>query len=41
VLYAHDGGDHTIFVGQIEEAGANEGARALLYFRGAYRRLPS
>jgi flavin reductase (DIM6/NTAB) family NADH-FMN oxidoreductase RutF len=39
VLYAHDGGDHTIFVGQIEEAGVNEDARPLLYFRGAYHRL--
>jgi flavin reductase (DIM6/NTAB) family NADH-FMN oxidoreductase RutF len=39
VLYAHDGGDHTIFVGQIEEAGVDEDAHPLLYFRGRYHRL--
>jgi flavin reductase (DIM6/NTAB) family NADH-FMN oxidoreductase RutF len=39
VLYAHDGGDHTIFVGQIEDSGVNEDAHPLLYFRGGYRRL--
>jgi len=32
------GGDHTIFVGQIEHAETRDGA-PLLYFRGAYRTL--
>jgi len=35
---AHDGGDHTIFVGRVEAAGARDG-EPLLYFRGAYREL--
>jgi flavin reductase (DIM6/NTAB) family NADH-FMN oxidoreductase RutF len=39
VLYAHDGGDHTIFVGQIEESGVDEDAHPLLHFRGGYRHL--
>lgn len=39
ILHAHDGGDHTIFVGQIEAASVNETARPLLHWRGRYRRL--
>jgi flavin reductase (DIM6/NTAB) family NADH-FMN oxidoreductase RutF len=39
VLHAHDGGDHTIFVGRIEEAGADSNAQPLLYFRGAYHTI--
>ncbi len=35
---AHDGGDHTIFVGRVEAAGQADGG-PLLYFDGAYRRL--
>jgi flavin reductase (DIM6/NTAB) family NADH-FMN oxidoreductase RutF len=34
----HDGGDHTIFIGEVEEASAAE-ARPLLYYRGGYARL--
>ncbi len=34
----HDGGDHTIFVGEVEEANAAE-ERPLLYYRGGYARL--
>jgi flavin reductase (DIM6/NTAB) family NADH-FMN oxidoreductase RutF len=34
----HDGGDHTIFVGEVEEASAAE-ERPLLYYRGGYARL--
>ncbi|MFT3808670.1 MAG: flavin reductase family protein [Micropepsaceae bacterium] len=35
----HDGGDHVIFVGRVEEfTHAHEG-RPLLYYRGAYRAL--
>ena len=33
-----EGGDHTIFLGQVEAADAREG-EPLLYFRGAYRRM--
>ncbi|MFQ5666608.1 MAG: flavin reductase family protein [Candidatus Binatia bacterium] len=33
-----DGGDHTIFLGQVEAGGAHDG-EPLLYFRGAYRRM--
>lgn len=33
-----DGGDHTIYVGEIEAADANDGA-PLLYFRHAYHRV--
>jgi flavin reductase (DIM6/NTAB) family NADH-FMN oxidoreductase RutF len=35
---AYPGGDHTIFVGRVEAAGAREG-EPLLYFRGKYRSL--
>lgn len=35
---AHDGGDHTIFVGRVLAAGHSEG-RPLLYFEGAYHRM--
>ncbi len=33
-----EGGDHTIFMGQVEAADAREG-EPLLYFKGAYRRI--
>jgi flavin reductase (DIM6/NTAB) family NADH-FMN oxidoreductase RutF len=35
VVNAHDGGDHTIFVGEVREVTVAEGA-PLLYFRGQY-----
>ena len=35
---AHDGGDHTIFVGRVVATGHAEG-RPLLYYDGAYHRL--
>jgi flavin reductase (DIM6/NTAB) family NADH-FMN oxidoreductase RutF len=38
IAHTYDGGDHTIFVGQIEAADANEG-EPLVYFRQAYRRI--
>ncbi len=38
VVAAHDGGDHTIYVGRIEHLEASEGD-PLLFFRGKYRRL--
>jgi flavin reductase (DIM6/NTAB) family NADH-FMN oxidoreductase RutF len=38
IVQSHDAGDHTIYVGEVEEAESGEGA-PLLFFRGAYRRL--
>jgi flavin reductase (DIM6/NTAB) family NADH-FMN oxidoreductase RutF len=35
---AHDNGDHTIFVGQIERATVNDG-EPLVYWHGNYRKL--
>jgi 3-hydroxy-9,10-secoandrosta-1,3,5(10)-triene-9,17-dione monooxygenase reductase component len=39
VRESHDGGDHTIIVGEILDANAS-GERPLLFFRGKYQRLP-
>lgn len=39
ITQCHDGGDHTIVVGEIINAGAT-GDRPLLFFRGKYQRLP-
>jgi flavin reductase (DIM6/NTAB) family NADH-FMN oxidoreductase RutF len=39
VVAVHEGGDHTIYVGEVEDAGAAEG-HPLLFFRGRYHRLP-
>jgi len=38
LVLAHEGGDHTIFVGEIESAIINEG-RPLVYYSGDYRSL--
>lgn len=38
IVRAHDGGDHTIYVGEIEAGDAGDGP-PLLYFRHAYRRV--
>ena len=35
----HDGGDHTIFLGEIEAAGYREDAAPLLWYGSAYHRL--
>lgn len=39
--HVYPGGDHTIFVGQVEAGGPGptEGLEPLLYYRGRYRRL--
>ena len=37
-VHAYPGGDHTIFVGEVEAAQARDG-EPLLYFRGLYTRL--
>lgn len=36
VRHEYDGGDHTIYVGEVEAAEA-QGGEPLIYFRGAYR----
>lgn len=35
----HDGGDHTLFVGEIEQVSWREDAEPLVYYSGAYRAL--
>lgn len=42
-VHAYPGGDHTIFVGQIEAGASGDGdeAEPLLYYRGRYRQLSS
>ncbi len=40
LVHSYDGGDHTIYVGQIESADTSPG-EPLTYYRGAYRRLVS
>jgi flavin reductase (DIM6/NTAB) family NADH-FMN oxidoreductase RutF len=39
VVNAYEGGDHTIYVGEIQTASAS-GDRPLLFFKGKYYRLP-
>jgi flavin reductase (DIM6/NTAB) family NADH-FMN oxidoreductase RutF len=36
IVSAHDGGDHTIYVGEVEAAASGDGD-PLVYFRSAYR----
>jgi flavin reductase (DIM6/NTAB) family NADH-FMN oxidoreductase RutF len=38
VMASHVAGDHTIFIGEVQDAEANEG-EPLLYFRGEYRKI--
>lgn len=38
IINRHEAGDHTILVGQVEQAGASEG-KPLLYYRGGYATL--
>ncbi len=39
-VHAYPGGDHTIFIGEVEAAAVGEG-EPLLYYRGQYNRLRS
>ncbi len=39
VAHAYDGGDHTIFVGNVEACGASEAGSPLLYFNRHWREL--
>ena len=41
IAYTYAGGDHVIFVGQVERMACDTDKRPLLYYRGAYHRLPS
>jgi flavin reductase (DIM6/NTAB) family NADH-FMN oxidoreductase RutF len=38
ILHAYPGGDHTIFVGEVEATSVTEG-KPLAYFRGGYTRI--
>jgi flavin reductase (DIM6/NTAB) family NADH-FMN oxidoreductase RutF len=38
VVASYDGGDHTIYVGEVEETATTEG-KPLLFYRGGYRSL--
>jgi flavin reductase (DIM6/NTAB) family NADH-FMN oxidoreductase RutF len=39
VVQQYDGGDHVIFVGEVENAALGEAERPLLYYRSRYRRI--
>jgi 3-hydroxy-9,10-secoandrosta-1,3,5(10)-triene-9,17-dione monooxygenase reductase component len=39
VVSSYDGGDHTIYVGEVLRA-ASSGERPLIFFKGKYHRLP-
>lgn len=39
LVHQFDGGDHTIFVGQVEGGGADDDAETLLFFRGRMGRF--
>ena len=39
LVSAYEGGDHTIYVGEVQTAAAS-GDRPLLFFKGKYNRLP-
>jgi flavin reductase (DIM6/NTAB) family NADH-FMN oxidoreductase RutF len=41
IAYTHAGGDHVIFVGQVERMGSDAEKAPLLYYRGGYRSLAS
>ena len=40
IAYTYAGGDHVIFVGRVERMACDTSKRPLLYYRGAYHRLP-
>ena len=39
VVQQYDGGDHVIFVGEVEHAALGDAGRPLLYYKGRYRRM--
>jgi flavin reductase (DIM6/NTAB) family NADH-FMN oxidoreductase RutF len=40
IVQAHDAGDHTVYIGEVETVDAND-VPPLLFFRGGYRKLAS
>jgi flavin reductase (DIM6/NTAB) family NADH-FMN oxidoreductase RutF len=40
VVHSYDGGDHTIYVGEVLRASTADDGRPLIFFQGKYRRLP-
>lgn len=38
IISAHEGGDHTVYLGEVEQAETREG-KPLLFYRGGYRSL--
>ena len=40
VVATFPGGDHSIFVGEVEHAAVGEGGSPLIFFEGRYHRLP-
>jgi flavin reductase (DIM6/NTAB) family NADH-FMN oxidoreductase RutF len=41
VIATHEGGDHTLFIGQVEAIGLDESRKPLLYFSNRYAHLDS
>jgi 3-hydroxy-9,10-secoandrosta-1,3,5(10)-triene-9,17-dione monooxygenase reductase component len=39
LVEAYEGGDHTIYVGEVREAESIDGKKPLLFYRGGYREL--
>ena len=39
IRHAYEGGDHTIFVGEVEHTAVRDDAHPLLYYRGGYARV--
>jgi flavin reductase (DIM6/NTAB) family NADH-FMN oxidoreductase RutF len=39
IKHAYEGGDHTIFVGEVEHTTVRDDAQPLLYYRGGYARV--
>ena len=40
IVHSYDGGDHTIYVGEVLSAATDAGDRPLIFFKGKYHRLP-
>ncbi len=40
IVYTYDGGDHTIYVGEVLHAAAADEGKPLLFFKGKYHKLP-
>jgi 3-hydroxy-9,10-secoandrosta-1,3,5(10)-triene-9,17-dione monooxygenase reductase component len=39
VCATHDGGDHTIYIGEVSEAQTREEVKPLIFYRGGYREI--